>query len=97
MTAPERKDFDRSVDRLLTSTEIRSVRAKLKLSQKRAGEIFGGGPMAFSKYERGQAIQSRSTDILLHLLAASKITLGDIEEVAKVGTTGVDVHNRADY
>jgi HTH-type transcriptional regulator/antitoxin MqsA len=82
-TAPERKDFDRSVDRLLTSTEIRSVRSKLKLSQKRAGEIFGGGPMAFSKYERGQATQSRSTDILLRLLAASKITLGDIEEVEK--------------
>lgn len=73
-----RKDFNRSVDSLLTSKKIREVRAQLGLSQRRAGEIFGGGPMAFSKYERGIASQSRSTDILLRLLAAGKITIDDL-------------------
>jgi HTH-type transcriptional regulator / antitoxin MqsA len=82
-TAALRKDFDCSVDRLLTSAEIRAVRSRLKLSQKRAGELFGGGPMAFSKYERGLATQSRSTDILLRLLAAQKISLEDIADVER--------------
>ena len=78
-TAVLRKDFDRTVDRLLTSSEIKAVRSRLGLSQRRAGELLGGGPMAFSKYERGLASQSRSTDILLRLLAAGKIHVEDID------------------
>jgi len=74
-----RKDFNRSVDSLLTSKEIKEVRSQLGLSQRRAGEIFGGGLMAFSKYERGLASQSRSTDILLRLLAAGKINIEDLK------------------
>ncbi len=84
-TAALRKDFDRAVDHLLSSTEIKAVRTRLGLSQRRAGELFGGGPMAFSKYERGLASQSRSTDILLRLLAAGKISIGDIEVVEREG------------
>ena len=33
---------------------IRSVRKKLRLGQKEAGEIFGGGVNAFSRYETGK-------------------------------------------
>lgn len=32
---------------------IRSVRKQLHLSQRGAAELFGGGPNAFSRYERG--------------------------------------------
>ncbi len=32
---------------------IRSVRKQLRLSQREAAELFGGGPNAFSRYERG--------------------------------------------
>lgn len=78
-TAILRKDFDRTVDSLLTSAEIKAVRSRLGLSQRRAGELLGGGPMAFSKYERGLASQNRSTDILLRLLATGKICLEDID------------------
>ena len=46
-------DLRANVDGLLTSGEVRRIRTKLKLSQRRAGEIFGGGPNAFSRYERG--------------------------------------------
>jgi HTH-type transcriptional regulator / antitoxin MqsA len=86
-TAAMRKDFDRAVDRLLTSQEIKEVRARLGLTQRRAGELLGGGPMAFSKYERGLASQSRSTDILLRLLAAGKISIEDIDEVEREGAS----------
>lgn len=33
---------------------ISSTRKKLKLDQREAGEIFGGGPNAFSRYENGK-------------------------------------------
>jgi HTH-type transcriptional regulator/antitoxin MqsA len=84
-TAAIRKDFEKTVDRLLTAGQIKAVRTRLGLSQRRAGELFGGGPMAFSKYERGIASQSRSTDILLRLLASGKIRIKDIDEVEREG------------
>ena len=67
---------------LLPPSKIRGVRKSLNLSQKVAGKIFGGGPMAFSKYERGEYKQPLSTDILLRLLASSRIKLTDIERLA---------------
>lgn len=33
---------------------INETRKKLKLDQREAGEIFGGGPNAFSRYESGK-------------------------------------------
>ncbi|SOE35313.1 type II toxin-antitoxin system MqsA family antitoxin [Delftia acidovorans] len=45
-------------------TFIRTVRVKLGLSQRVAGEIFGGGPNAFSRYERGH---TRPPQALLQL------------------------------
>lgn len=52
----------------LAPTEIRRIRKKLKLTQKVAGEIFGGGIRAFSQYERGETRPLKSTDTLLRLL-----------------------------
>ncbi|WP_423906872.1 type II toxin-antitoxin system MqsA family antitoxin [Candidatus Spongiihabitans sp.] len=54
---------------LLTSAEIKAIRIKLNLTQKRAAEIFGGGANAFSKYERGYAIQSEAMDKLIRVAA----------------------------
>lgn len=78
-----RKKVDAELDPLLPPSRIKSLREALNLSQKMAGELFGGGPMAFSKYERGQYKQPASTDILLRLLESGKITLGDIEAIRK--------------
>lgn len=56
------------VDGALPSSEIRRIRKKLNLTQKQAAQIFGGGPNAFSRYERGEAFPIRSTSNLLRLL-----------------------------
>lgn len=40
----------------------------LGLSQREAGEIFGGGIRALSRYERGETRQGKALDKLLHLL-----------------------------
>jgi len=47
---------------------VRRIRTSLKLTQRQAGKIFGGGPNAFSHYERGLAMQPRAVDALLRLL-----------------------------
>jgi HTH-type transcriptional regulator/antitoxin MqsA len=61
--------FRSEVDILpLPPSEIRRIRKKLKLTQKEAGEIFGGGIRAFSQYERGESRPLKSTDTLLRLL-----------------------------
>ena len=52
----------------LVPSEVKRIRKKLGLTQKQAGEIFGGGIRAFSQYERGESTQSKATDGLLRLL-----------------------------
>lgn len=50
------------------AAELRAIRKKLKLTQRQAAELFGGGVNSFSDYERGVVRPARSTVLLLHLL-----------------------------
>lgn len=59
--------FQKSIDGLLSSDEIKAIRTSLGLTIKLAGLIFGGGPVAFSKYENDDLIQSISMDSALRL------------------------------
>ncbi len=60
-------DARRRTDGLLASGEIRRIRERLGLSQSAAANVFGGGENAFSKYERGEVVQSYQMDRLLRL------------------------------
>lgn len=61
--------FQRKVNgELVDPAYILSVRKKLRLDQREAGEIFGGGVNAFSRYENGKAQPHPSTVKLLKLL-----------------------------
>jgi len=53
---------------LLKPDEIRTIRTRLKLSQRKAGEILGGGPRSFQKYESGEVLVSKPMTQLLKLL-----------------------------
>lgn len=59
----------------LTPKEIRRIREKLGLSQVEAGELLGGGPRAFTKYEAGSIKPSASTANMLRLLNANPSTI----------------------
>lgn len=59
--------FKKRVDGLLTGAEVRALRDRLRLSQADAARIFGGGPVAFSKYESDDVAQSEAMDKLLRL------------------------------
>ena len=52
---------------LLDTDQIRRIRKKYTLRQEDASYIFGGGPSAFSKYERGYISQSTAMDRLLRV------------------------------
>lgn len=62
-------DARRVADGMLTGAQVRSIRTSLAMTQSEAGELIGGGPMAFSKYERGEVIQSAVMDNFLRVLA----------------------------
>ncbi len=70
--------FRRSVDGLLTGSEIRTLREKYKLTQGQAAKLFGGGPVAFSKYENGDVAQSEAMDTLLRLVLRSEAAFWEL-------------------
>jgi HTH-type transcriptional regulator/antitoxin MqsA len=74
-TGEDMKVSDRMLNRLkargeglLEPEEIRRIRKKLALSQVDAGELIGGGPRAFQKYEAGDLLPSRAISSALALL-----------------------------
>ncbi|MDD2942543.1 MAG: type II toxin-antitoxin system MqsA family antitoxin [bacterium] len=71
-------DWEARLDGFLISDEVRRIRKKLGLTQLLAAKIFGGGRNAFSRYERGEALQMRSTDNLLRILDSHPELLGEI-------------------
>lgn len=74
-TGEDMKVSDRALNRLkaraeglLEPEEIRRIRKKLGINQVVAGELIGGGPRAFQKYESGDLLPSRAISSALQLL-----------------------------
>jgi HTH-type transcriptional regulator / antitoxin MqsA len=53
---------------LLEPNEILRIRKRLGISQAEAGQMIGGGPRAFQKYESGDLLPSRAISSALALL-----------------------------
>lgn len=68
------------VDGVLSPAEVTAVRTKLGISQRKAGELLGGGFRAFQKYERGTATPSTAMSHLLRLLRNDPSRLGELEK-----------------
>jgi HTH-type transcriptional regulator/antitoxin MqsA len=62
----------KQVDGLLTGEEIAALRKLYKMTQGQAAQLFGGGPVAFSKYENDDVAQSEAMDALLRLVSSSE-------------------------
>lgn len=61
------RDRLRAQQGLLSGLEIAQIREQLKLNQREAAALFGGGYNAFNKYESGEVLQSFAMDRLLRL------------------------------
>src|SRR5579864_9408034 len=69
------------VDGVLGPKEVAATRGVLGLSQRKAGEILGGGPRAFQKYESGKQAVSQPMSHLLRLLASDPARLQELVSV----------------
>lgn len=62
------QQFKAELDGVLGPAEVAKARAALKLSQRQASELLGGGPRSFQKYEAGTQAVSVAMSHLLRLL-----------------------------
>lgn len=62
--------FRKQAGGLLAGEQVRELRDRWQLTQAQAAQIFGGGPVAFSKYESNDVAQSESMDLLLRVAEA---------------------------
>lgn len=67
--------FKKQAEGLLGGAEIRTYRKSVKLKQETAAALFGGGKVAFSRYESDDIIQSTAMDSLLRLCMATPANL----------------------
>jgi HTH-type transcriptional regulator/antitoxin MqsA len=74
-TGADMRVSDRAINRLKAMAEglplpeeIKRIRTRLGLTQEAAGELIGGGPRAFQKYEAGDLLPSRAIGSALALL-----------------------------
>lgn len=61
-------DFQAKIDGRLTTGDILRIRKKLQLTQKEAGDLIGGGPNAFSRYENGKSYPTKGVENFLRVL-----------------------------
>lgn len=59
--------FKKQAQGLLTGAEVLVLRKRWQLNQQDAARLFGGGPVAFSKYESDDVMQSDAMDKLLRV------------------------------
>lgn len=71
----------KQIDGLLTGEEIIALRKKYKLTQEQAARLFGGGPVAFSKYENDDVAQSEAMDKLLRLVQYREESFWDLVDI----------------
>ena len=76
--------FQKEAEGLLTGVEVKNIRIRLGLSQLQASRVFGGGPVAFSKYENNDVVQSESMDKLLRVALSSKEALVYLAKEANI-------------
>ena len=80
------------VEGLLEPEEVRRIRKKLKLTQEQAGQLIGGGPRAFQKYETGDLLPSSAISSALTLLDHAPETLAILK--GRQERNGSQSHNR---
>jgi HTH-type transcriptional regulator/antitoxin MqsA len=78
--------FRKQVDGLLSGAEILALRKRYGLNQQQAARLFGGGPVAFSKYENDDVAHSEAMDKLLRLVLRSEMAFKELVEQEGMAT-----------
>lgn len=77
--------FSQEIDKK-EAVELAKIRKKLKLTQKDAARLTGGGPNAFSRYERGKAKPMLAITNLFRILGEHPDILKEIDPRTKTPT-----------
>lgn len=85
-------DAKRAHDGLLTSREIVAWRKRHGLTQQKAAALVGGGVNAFSKYERGEVVQSQAVDTLMRSVDQVHGMLAYLSERSGIQAPGISRH-----
>jgi HTH-type transcriptional regulator/antitoxin MqsA len=80
--------FKKQVDGLLSGDQVRKMRENWDIDQRQAAKIFGGGPVAFSKYENDEVMQSEGMDKLLRLAEYSSLNFERLKTEAGIDSEG---------
>lgn len=75
--------FKKHVDKIPLGCEIAAMRIQASLTQKAAGDLFGGGPVAFSKYENDDLVPDDAMINLLKLAIAYPDTVTRLADVKR--------------
>ena len=76
--------FKKQAEGLMTGAEVKAMRLHLGLSQEQAARMFGGGPVAFSKYENDDVMQSEPMNNLLKVSKRLPIAAAYLAKEANV-------------
>lgn len=68
------------VDGGMPPSEVRRIRERLGLSQREAGRVIGGGPLAFHKYEKGEVATTQAVGKFLRLLDRHPELVAELRE-----------------
>ncbi len=94
------EDIDRKVDGLLSPSEIKSRRKKLKLTQDAVAKELKIPRLTFLRWENGQAIQTKQNNMNLENLfqkyEGAQEDLAAVESYLKIAYTG-DMNSYKDY
>ncbi|WP_090255752.1 type II toxin-antitoxin system MqsA family antitoxin [Ectothiorhodospira marina] len=80
--------FRKTVDGLLTGGEMRAAREAMGLTQAQAAALFGGGKVAFSRYENDDVTQSEAMDSLIRLCRSQPANLRELAQRKGVALAG---------
>jgi HTH-type transcriptional regulator/antitoxin MqsA len=75
--------FRARIDGLLGPLEIKRIRKRIGLNQKQAGQIFGGGKNAFSRYEQGEVSPSKPLSMLFSLFNKHPNLVDEVRELER--------------
>ena len=89
--------FKKEAQGLLTGEQVRVLRKTWGLNQEQAAKVFGGGPVAFSKYESDDVMQSDSMDKLLRMAEAFPMMLEKLMQDAGVTSNKEPVWETVQY
>jgi HTH-type transcriptional regulator / antitoxin MqsA len=82
LAASEKASFElqAKVEDVLSPARVAAIRSRLGISQREAGELLGGGPRAFQKYESGPTALSVPMSNLLRLLENEPARLKELRK-----------------